>query len=103
MILPRRWYREGLAYKGFLTILIGTLSSILFQKNLPTHFPAMAGLVNQVGVTGVLIAASILLAHNLVRLQKFLLSVVDSISVMSFIYVPLGVISLLVVAIRNLF
>jgi hypothetical protein len=102
-ILPSGWYRDGFAYKGFLTVLILAVSSIQFQKYLPTHFPETSVIVRQAAVTGGFLLASIGLAHKVPDLQKLLIKVVDSISIMSFIYVPLGLLSLAVVIMRNLF
>ncbi len=103
MLLPSKWFRDGFAYKGFLAVLIGALASIHLQKNLPTHFPAMAMLYSYAGITGLILVASIWLAHVTPQLQRLLLRLVDSISIMTYIYIPLGLVSLAVVVFRNLF
>jgi hypothetical protein len=103
VILPPRWFKEGFAYKGFLAVVIGALSSIHFQKGLPTHFPSMDVLFRQLGTTGLIVVGSIWLAHRSRELQGLLLRLVDSISIMTYIYVPLGMLALLVVIFRNLF
>jgi len=103
MLLPSKWFRDGFAYKGFLAVLVGALASIQLQKNLPTHFPAMAMLYTYVGISGLILVASIWLAHVTPQLQRLLLRLVDSISIMTYVYLPLGLISLVVVIFRNLF
>jgi hypothetical protein len=112
LILPSTWLRTGFAYKGFLIILVATTGFILFQGYYKVGFfqnlinndyspfrPVLIGMV--LGL--VLLAGLFWLFHNRPRLQKYLSAFIDQFSVFSYIYVPLGVIGILVVFVRNIF
>jgi hypothetical protein len=102
VILPPGWLREGFAYKGFVIIAIVTAASILFQKFLPDDYPSTLMLAISAIVPIVLIVALIAVGQSFPRLRSLLLDIQDRISIMLYIYVPIGIISLMVVFIRNL-
>lgn len=102
VILPPGWLREGFAYKGFVIIAIATAASILFQKLLPDDYPSTLMLAVSAVVPIVLIVALIAVGQAFPRLRSLLLDIQDRISIMLYIYVPIGIISLMVVFIRNL-
>ena len=111
MLLPARVLQQGFAYKGFLTILVASVALILFQGFSQVNFfkdmlvnnyssvpPLVVGLV-------VAVAALVLLFwifQRWPRFQKYLLTLVEQFGVFTYIYVPLGLIGLMVVIIRNL-
>jgi hypothetical protein len=112
LILPSTWLRTGFAYKGFLIILVATTGFILFQGYYKVGFfqnlinndyspfrPVLIGTV----LGFVLLVGLFWLFHNRPRLQKYLSGFIDQFSVFSYIYVPLGVIGILVVFVRNIF
>ncbi len=101
-ILPSKWYKGGFAFKGFITVLVGAISSIQFQKNLPTKFPSMHMLYNYLGVTLFAIIGLILLAQYVSFFQKILLFVGEKFTIMLYLYFPLGLISLIAVTWRIL-
>jgi hypothetical protein len=102
VVLPPGWLREGFAYKGFVIIAIVTAASILFQKFLPDDYPSTLMLAVSAVVPIVLIVALIAVGQSFPRLRSLLLDVQDRISIMLYIYVPIGILSMLVVFIRNL-
>jgi hypothetical protein len=102
ILLPSNWLREGFAYKGFVIVTIVTAASILFQKFLPAEYPSTLFLAVSTIVPLVLIVVLIGVSHALPRLRNLLLDVQDRISIMLFIYVPIGILSLMVVMVRNL-
>jgi hypothetical protein len=110
-LLPARLLREGFAYKGFLIVLVASLALILFQgyyssnffkdilaKNYSSIPPFVVGSV----VSLVVLFALLWIFHRWARFQKYLLSFVEQFGVFTYIYVPLGLIGLMVVIIRNL-
>jgi hypothetical protein len=101
-ILPSNWLKEGFAFKGFVILLVATVAAILFQKALRDHFPSIQMLLTYLLLPLLLISLLVWLVHSRPRLQNILLSVQDRILIMLFIYVPLGVIGLLVVMARDL-
>lgn len=40
VLLPSSWLRDGFALKGFVILLIATMTSILFQKSLQDDYPS---------------------------------------------------------------
>jgi hypothetical protein len=111
MLLPARVLRKGFAYKGFLTILVASIALILFQGFSQVNFfkdveasnyssvpPLVVGLVVAVAALVVLFW----IFQRWPRFQKYLLTLVEQFGVFTYIYVPLGLIGLVVVIIRNL-
>jgi predicted branched-subunit amino acid permease len=101
-ILPSNWFRDGFAYKGFIFIAIATIAAIIFQRSLkgilpPPQIQALYWLVPLVFIV-VIIGA----VQTRPRLRNILLSVADRISIMLFLYIPVGLLSLMVVTLRNL-
>lgn len=103
VFLPSNWLKNGFAYKGFVVIVVGAVAAVYFQKNLPSIFPPMRELGMELSIPFLIIVFLMALTHKFPLLQKLLLSVEDRISVFLYIYVPLGLISFLVVVFRNLF
>ena len=112
MILPSNWFRTGFAYKGFLIILVATTCFILFQGYYKVGFfqniinndyshiqPMVIGVI--VGLMGLIGLFAIF--HNKPRLQNYLSKFIEQFSIFAYIYVPLGVIGILVVFVRNIF
>ena len=102
IILPSGWLRDGFAYKGFIIIAIATAASILFQKLLPDDYPSTLMLALSAILPLGLMVVTIVISQSIPRLRSLFLDVQDRISIMSYIYVPIGIISLMVVLIRNL-
>jgi len=96
-ILPSKWFRDGFAYKGFIFMVVMTLAAIIFQKNLKAVFPPPTTLALY-GALPLLLAAVLIGAiYRMPRVQRILLSIADRFSIMLFLYVPIGVLSMVVV------
>jgi hypothetical protein len=102
VLLPSNWLRDGFAYKGFVIVVIATAASILFQKFLPDDYPSILMLAASTLVPLILIVLLIGVSQSFPKLRSLLLDIQDRISIMLFIYVPIGVLSLMVVVFRNL-
>lgn len=102
IILPSGWLRDGFAFKGFVIILIATVTSILFQKILGGDYPSTLMLAVFSIVPLLLAVALIAVVRSMPKVQNILLNIQDRILVMLFIYVPIGLVSLMVVMYRNL-
>jgi hypothetical protein len=111
VVLPARFLKEGFAYKGFLTVLVTSAALILFQGYYRINFfkdiiaadyssipPFVAGLIVSIAA----LIGLVWIFHRSPRFQKYLLSVVEQFGVFTYIYVPLGLLGLMVVIIRNL-
>ena len=103
IILPSKWLRIGFAYKGFILVLVGSIAAFVLQKNLRYEFPSRQMLVLNLVVPLILISLFIALSHLAEPLREVLLDIQDRISIMLYVYVPIGLVSLVVVAFRNLF
>lgn len=102
VILPASWLKEGFAVKGFVFLIVATAAAILFQKELKDHFPSTLMLLASSVLPLLLIAILIIIVRSMPKVQNILLNVQDRILIMLFIYVPIGLISLIVVMYRNL-
>jgi hypothetical protein len=101
-LLPSSWLKEDFAFKGFIITVIAAITSILFQHALRDDFPSMLMLVTSVVLPILAIAVLIFLIRSMPRVQNILLNIADRLSILLFLYVPIGIISLLVVVYRNL-
>jgi hypothetical protein len=101
-ILPSSWLKEGFAFKGFVILLVATATAILFQKALRDYFPSWQTLLIYSLLPLLLVSFLVWFIHSRPKFQRILLSIQDRILIMLFIYVPIGVIGLLVVMARDL-
>ncbi len=102
VVLPGSWLRDGFGYKGFIILVIATADAILLQKSITTVFPSTLRLV---AFSLAPILASVLLIMALrkqPRLQSLLVNIQDRFLIILFVYVPIGLISLMVVMFRNI-
>ena len=102
IVLPGKWYRDGFAYKGFLTILVISITSIQIQSILSADWPSKEILLPKFGIAFLMLVFLIALAHILVPFQKFLLEVTGRLQIFVYLYVPIGLVGLLVGIIRNI-
>jgi hypothetical protein len=101
-LFPSRWLKDGFAVKGFIILIVASATAILLQHSLTDHFPsALILLTSSVGPI-LLIALLIMIVRSVPRLQSILVNIQDRILIMLFIYVPIGLFSLMVVIYRNL-
>ncbi len=104
-ILPRSWFREGFAYKGFLTLVVTGIAMIRLHYYLYAFdqaIPPVNGIYLGTGITIVLLIFLLWVFHKIPRLQKLLLALQERLQIFIFIYVPVGVAGLAVVLLRNL-
>jgi len=103
--LPRKWFREGFAYKGFITTLVAGIAMITLQYylfSLNYEIPPMKVIYLGFGITTILLISLIWVFQNRPQLQKFLLAVQERLQIFIYFYVPLGIVGLAVVAFRNI-
>ena len=106
-ILPSAWMRKGFVHKGFLLVLAAAIGAVALQNSFSYaifEFDAsnMHLLYERLGVGVLLFAGIWALTHYVAGLQKLLVRLVEQISIMLYIYLPLDVIGLLVVGWRLL-
>lgn len=101
-LLPSSWLKNGFAYKGFVILVIATIDAILFQKVLEDEYPSILILALFSIVPLVLIAILIRVLQSMPKVQNLLVNIQDRFLVLLFVYVPIGLVSLITVTVRNL-
>lgn len=102
VLLPFNWLKEGFALKGFIILAIATATSILFQKFLD-DYPSTFILISSVLVPLAVIVGLIAVVQSVPGLPTILLNIQDRILIMLFVYIPIGLFSLVAVLYRYLF
>jgi len=101
--LPGIFLRQGFTYKGFLALLVGAVTMIFFQGALKNETMDFVLFYKGAGLAILILAGLIVLIEKIKFFKQAVNYVVDGVAVFTYLYVPLGVISLAVVVIRNLF
>jgi len=102
VILPSNWLRDGFVYKGLIAIVMATIAAIVLQRTLQGQYPALPILTLIWFTPLAWTVVFIILAQRKPRFQSILQGIAERISIMLFIYVPIGLLSLVVVAWMNL-
>jgi hypothetical protein len=102
-ILPPNWFRNKFASKSFLTILVGALLAIDIRISTPNRYPGMEFLFWRVLLSAVILIASLLAMHYFRPVQKGIDFILEQMTIMTYIYLPIGVFSLVIVLARNIF
>ena len=110
-ILPARVLKQGFAYKSFIIVMVAAAASITFEAWYRVDFfkDMMVGMNYMVApfIIGIVVSILLLAAlfwgfHEWPRLQRYASFVMEQLSIFTYIYVPLGLLGLVVVLIRNL-
>jgi hypothetical protein len=106
-LLPTAWFRIGFVHKAFLLFIFVAAGSIVLQNSfvdglliLDTSQTRLMYIGTGLGL--LLLLGLLVLVHKVIRLQKLLEFLVDQVSVMLFLFLPLDAIGLVVVTIRLL-
>lgn len=100
-ILPPGWLRAGFSVKGLVVIFIYGSASLILQKTIPDQFPSLIWLGLGTLVPLGLIIALLLFIGSRPRIRGILLNFQDRLTIMMYIYIPLGVLCLMIVLFRN--
>lgn len=98
MVLPASWVREEFAYKSFVILAVLTGASIYLQRVLRSSWPSPQIVITSLAAPLAGLALLLALGHFLPRFKRVLLDIQDRLSIMMYVYVPLGILSLFVVA-----
>ncbi|MBV6394717.1 MAG: hypothetical protein HFACDABA_00283 [Anaerolineales bacterium] len=100
-LLPGALLKNGFAYKtSYLFIALGWLS-VYLQFGM-TNQPRVEFLAMQLAKFLAVWLTAVLLTHYLAPVRKIALDILDRMTIFFYIYAPLGVVSLVVVILRNL-
>ena len=100
-LLPGFALRDGFGYKGSFLILALAAVSIhlqLVMNNQPKPQFLFAELARLLGMWLI----PVLLIHFIPQVKKIVLEVLDRLTIFGYVYIPLGIASLLIVIVRNL-
>ena len=101
-ILPYNWLSDGFAYKGFIVIVMATVAAIILQRTMQGELPSLPILTLIWFTPLVWTAVFIEWVQRKPRVRNVLINIAERISIMLFLYVPIGILSLIVVAVGNL-
>jgi hypothetical protein len=100
-LLPGLFLRKGFAYKGsFAIIAVGVIS--IHLQLVMSNQPKVNFLLIELARGLALWLVPVLLTRYVPFIRKIVLDVLDRLTIFSYVYFPLGILSLLVVFIRNL-
>lgn len=102
-VLPRALLREGFSYKGFLVLLVSAVAVILLQTVVRISLIQIGDFYRTMAWSLAALLILIFWAQKSASLRRRIMLVVDQLEVFTYLYVPLGVVSLVVVLVRNLF
>lgn len=102
-MLPATWLKNEFALKGFVSVMVLTIASIGFQHFLTSDFPSAGLLVSSCVLPLLLIGLLFFLIRSHLKLQNLLSGIQDRLSVMVYIYGPLGLLCLIFVMTQSLF
>lgn len=103
VILPKKWFFERFITKGALLLSLGLGYVMYFDNHLNYQSPFPLTLVYQTPIILAAIIVLVFLVDWLGILDKILLDLSDRLIVFLYISIPVSLISLLVVLIRNIF
>ena len=103
LILPSKLLKEGFVYKGFLAVLVASPFSIWFQGTLTNDYPPSSSWLPMAGIAAGVFILLAFLCQMISFLQKIVISLADRVGIMAYLYVPLGLIGILVYTLRTLF
>jgi hypothetical protein len=98
-LLPAKWLKAGFAYKGFITVVVSAIVFI-YLKSVMTNQPTIQFLGTTFFVAFLSWLGLVLTAHFWHRFQRLVLDIADRLSIFLYIYIPLGLLSVMVVMIR---
>lgn len=99
IILPGGWLKEGFSYKASFFIVASAAIFIHLQYVL-TNQPTVNFLLRELGLMLALWLIPTLLTRYIGVVRKIVLDVLDRLTIFSYLYLPLGAISLIVILIR---
>ena len=102
-VLPVAWFGEGFAYKAPVPVLVGAFALMRLQNSVSSgSIPTFRTSAAYALAILVLCALVIFVLHRWSRLHGMLQAVLERFEIFGYIYVPLGLLGILVVLLRNI-
>jgi hypothetical protein len=111
MVFPSNWLKLGFGYKSFLIIFVATIGLIFYQGYykygfldmlIKDNYSALQPLFICLIVCVITLFALFWLFNNQSRFKHSLLIFIEQFGVFAYIYIPLGLIGIIVVVVRNI-
>jgi hypothetical protein len=103
IILPQKWFYDQFKTKSISLVLLGLGYLIYLDKKLYADFPFPLALVRWIPVAGVAILLLVFLIDRVGFLRRVLDELANRLTIFLYISIPISVVSLLVILIRNVF
>ena len=103
VMLPGKWFRDGFSWKAGLIIFALSIGSILLQDSITFRLPSVRILAVGSLIVILSLAGLWLLCLKYQRIRKAVELIMENFSIFMYIYVPLGILSALVVFVRIIF
>ena len=101
-ILPVKNSWVGFVPRAFCMLIVAILVSINFMDTLPSKYPGLNFLLFRMFIAAGIFIILLLIIYFLKPVQRFVVFVAEQVSVMVYIFTPIGVISIFVVLFRIL-
>jgi hypothetical protein len=102
LLLPPAWFRAGFAYKALLAVLVAAAAAVGLDNYLTKKMSSELLLLGGLAVSIILWIGLASLIERGGRIRAVLMDLMDRMQIFTYIFVPIGVLSLLVVLFRNL-
>jgi hypothetical protein len=103
LFLPSRWFYNNFTAKGSLLVVLGLGYFMYFDNHLNSQTPFPLDLVYITPIIGGAILVIVFLLGSLQFINKILYEVTNRLIIFLYISIPVSILSLLVVLIRNIF
>ncbi|MFT3893778.1 MAG: hypothetical protein QM730_19280 [Anaerolineales bacterium] len=107
-ILPRSWFRDGFAVKGFLAVLVAgsamiKLQSYLYSQQINDYqMPSPTVISSGAGIGFILLLILIVLFQKVTWVRNLLLAFEERLQIFLYVFIPLGILGFIVVFLRNI-
>jgi hypothetical protein len=107
-LLPSKWFRDGFAVKGFLAVLVLGGAMVMLQKYLYSQqisdyqMPSPSTLSGGMIAVFILVVVLILFIQNVPVIRNLILAFEERLQVFLYVFVPIGILSFIVIFLRNI-
>jgi len=102
IILPKNWYADHFEAVNLPIVLGMAVSAAKYQQQIGNTYSGISSILTWFGFTFLIVLSLALIFGIIGPLRKLSGKVMERISIMSYLYIPIGLFSLLVVVFRNL-
>lgn len=101
LVLPPGWFRAGFPYKALLALLVAAAAAVGLENYLTKNMSSEVLLLGGLAVSIILWIGLVWLCERGERIRAVLMDLMDRLQIFTYIFVPIGVLSLLIVLLRN--